>query len=246
MTPGNTVVRQALKLFFRGLFAALTRTEVHGLEHVPRDGAVIVAGNHLSPLDPVLGGIFMPWPVEPLALADLFDVPGTGTLLRLYGVIPVQRDSHDGTALTMAIDALASGKRVGILPEGRMSVTGALERARTGVAYLALTSGAPVLPCAVTGTEHALSDLARLRRPRLTLTIGEPLRYERHVTGSPGRERLREVADAIMYKIAGMLPAPYRGVYSVFPPSGPPARHSALVAPPGGEAPAPNPASDRA
>jgi 1-acyl-sn-glycerol-3-phosphate acyltransferase len=230
ITRSHPLIRRTLKALFRCVFTLLTRTEVRGLKHVPHSGPLIFAGNHLSPIDSVLSGIHVPWPIEPLALTDLFLVPGTGTLLRLYGVIPVNRDAHDGVAMALALEALAQGKIVGILPEGRVSVTGGLERARTGVAYLALASGVPVVPAAVTGTERALADLRRLRLPRLTLTFGEPLHFGREDLAGPGRHaRLREVADQIMYRIAAMLPPHYRGVYSVIPPAGGGARHSAAA-----------------
>lgn len=229
---GYPIVRKVLKVVFTVVFKVLTRTEVRGLEHVPRSGPLIYAGNHVNEIDPVLGGLFVPWPIEAMALIDLFRVPGTGTLLRLYGVIPVDRDAHDGGAMVLALDALAQGRIVGILPEGRVSLTGGLERARTGVAYLALSSGVPVLPAAVTGTEHALSDLARLRRPRLTLTFGEPLQFQRETLAGPEKHaRLREVADEIMYRIAALLPPRYRGVYATTPPTSSTPKHSVTSTP---------------
>ena len=95
-----------------------------------------------------------------------------------------------------------------------MSLTGALERARQGVAYLALRSGAPVLPVAITGTERVLSDFRRLRRPRLTLTFGELI-----IPPSPAstpqarRQQMAQLTDEIMHRIVAMLPPEYRGVY---------------------------------
>jgi 1-acyl-sn-glycerol-3-phosphate acyltransferase len=224
---GHPIVRHGLKAMGRGLFAVLTRTEVRGREHIPPKGPIIVAGNHLGPIDPVLTGVQFPWFVEPMALTDLFRVPGTGTVLRLYGVIPVNRDAHDGGAMRLALEALNAGRSVSILPEGRMSKSGALERARTGVAYLALTSGVPVLPVAVTGTEHAVRLLSRGRRPRLSVAIGPPLRFRVERVEGPGKhERLRAVADDIMYAIADLLPAVYRGVYASRPPMASAPKHS--------------------
>ena len=224
---GNPLARRVLKGVSRAVFGVLTSTEVCGLEHAPPRGPLIVAMNHVAEIDPAVSTAFLPWPIESLALVDLLSVPGTATLLRLYGVIPVDRDAHNGSAIVLALDALRQDKIVGILPEGRVSLTGGLERARTGVAYLALTSGAPVLPCAITGTEVALARLKRLRRPRLTLTVGQPLQFElENVTGPNRHARLRDVADQIMYRIAALLPARYRGVYGMVPPVGPPPRHS--------------------
>lgn len=219
-----------MRLAGRGLLALLTRTDVRGHEHAPRMGPLIVASNHLGLLDPLLSGAYLPWHMEGMALVDLLRVPGTSQFLRLYGVIPVDRDSHDGGALLPALDALARGKIVSLQPEGRVSLNGGLERARTGVAYLALSSGVPVLPIAITGSERAIDDWKRCRRPPLTLTIGKPVRFAPEAVTGPGRhERLRAVADEIMYRIAALLPPQYRGVYATVPPAASVPRHSKSI-----------------
>jgi 1-acyl-sn-glycerol-3-phosphate acyltransferase len=216
MMNGHPIVRRALTLFFKGLFKLVTKIEVRGLEHVPARGPLICASNHLHNIDPVFAGIVLPWPMDPLALTDLLRVKGTGTLLRLYGVIPVDRKARNGVPLELAVQALNRGRIVLLMPEGRISVTGALERARSGVAYLALIAGVPVLPIALAGTESALSELRKFRRPRLTITIGKPMYFGKEsLAQAGGRRRFREVTDQVMYRIAEMLPERYRGVYRV-------------------------------
>lgn len=228
---GHPLVRSGLTLVGRGVLALLARTDVRGREHAPAKGPLIVATNHLGLLDPLLCGAYLPWHMEGMALVDLLRVPGTSQFLRLYGVIPIDRDNHDGGALLPALDALAGGKIVSLQPEGRVSLTAGLERARTGVAYLALSSGVPVLPIAITGSERAIDDWKRCRRPRLTLAIGEPVQFAREaVTGPARHERLRAVADEIMYRIAALLPSSYRGVYATVPPAASMPRHAKPIA----------------
>lgn len=215
MSRFRIAFRHVARLVLRAVFALAARTDVRGLENVPGHGPLIVAFNHLAHVDPLLVIANMPYPVDPLALSDLYSVPVTGLALRAYGVIPVRRDRVDRHVLRQALDVLHAGGVIILAPEARMSLTGALERARAGAAYLALKSGAPVLPVAITGTETLLNDWKRLRRPHLTATFGRPFALSHYEEdGHTAREKRREAADEIMTRIAEMLPVQYRGVYS--------------------------------
>jgi cytidylate kinase len=211
---GRAMFRRFARSLLRLLFRLFTRLEVRGLENVPMGGPLLVAFNHLAHLDGPLLLASLPWPVEGIGLADLYRVPITGQLLRLYGTIPVHRDQFDREVIRRALQVLAEGKVLALAPEARMSLTGALERARHGVAYLALRSGAPILPVGITGTERALSELRRLRRPRLTVTIGELLVMPPRASDARARrQQVAELTDEVMYRIAALLPSEYRGVY---------------------------------
>jgi len=212
MSVWKKAFRRLARAVLRGFFRLFTRLEVTGLEHVPSGGPLIVVFNHLGHLDGPLIVATMPWPIEGIALSDLYRVPVTGQLLRLYGTIPVHRDEIDRRVIKQALAVLAEGKVLALAPEARMSRTGALEKARGGAAYFALRSGAPVLPVAITGTEKVYSEWRRLRRPRLTVTIGEPFHLPRF-TGRARREQLAKASDEIMHRIAALLPPEYRGVY---------------------------------
>jgi len=211
---GRVVFRRLGCSLLRLLFRLLTHLEVRGLENLPEGGPLLVAFNHLAHLDPALVIAWLPWPAEVIALEDLYHVPITSQLLRLYGTIPVHRDQFDRQVIRRALRVLAEGKVLALAPEARMSLTGALERARHGVAYLALRSGAPVLPVAITGTENVLSELKRLRRPRLILTFGELITPPPPAsTPQARRQQMAELTDEIMHRIAALLPPEYRGVY---------------------------------
>jgi len=140
------VFRRFSRSLLRLLFWLLTRLEVRGLENVPAGGPLLVAFNHLAHLDGPLVIASFPRPAEGIALADLYRVPVTGQLLRFYGTIPVHRDQFDRQVIQRTLQVLAEGKVLALAPEARMSLTGALEEARQGIAYLALRSGTPVLP----------------------------------------------------------------------------------------------------
>jgi 1-acyl-sn-glycerol-3-phosphate acyltransferase len=196
------------------LSRVMFRPVVEGLGHLPREGAVIIAANHLSFLDSFLIPLMTPRPVAFLAKAEYFT--GTGLRGRLVrstltavDAIPVPRGTHRAAqaSLEAALIVLKDGRAFGIHPEGSRSRDGRLYRGRTGVAWLALTSGAPVVPVAVLGTDRVQPVGARLPRPgrvtvRFTVRFGEPLRFG-PPSGSPGRAR-REATDRIMDAIAAL------------------------------------------
>jgi 1-acyl-sn-glycerol-3-phosphate acyltransferase len=193
----------------------VARVEVRGLENCPRDGPLIVALNHLAHIDAPLVMATLPCEMEVIALADLYRVPVTGQLLRLYGTIPVHRGEYDREVIRRSLEVLAEGKVLALAPEARMSVTGALEKARDGVAWLAIRSHAPILPVAITGTEQAHTAWRQRRRPKLTVTVG-PVYTPPEIEGSGAtrREQLARITDELMRRIAAMLPPEYRGVYT--------------------------------
>ena len=211
------ITRPAVRLLARAVVRLLTRTTVVGREHVPQSGPLLVTFNHLGHLDAAVLIATLPLDMDAIALSDLLRVPVTGQILRLYGVIAVHRDMFDRAVVEQTLGVLAQGRAIILAPESRMSVTGALERARGGAAYLALKSGAKILPVALTGTanQSIYGAWKQRRRPRLTITIGEP--YALPALPLSGQERKQSLADAstmIMTRIAALLPPDYRGVYA--------------------------------
>jgi 1-acyl-sn-glycerol-3-phosphate acyltransferase len=186
------------------------RPTVEGRDHVPRTGPVILAANHLSFLDSFLIPLIAPRPVVFLAKEEYFTAPGVkGRLSRAtltaVDAIPVPRGAHRAAqaALEAALGVLAEGRAFGIHPEGSRSRDGRLYRGRTGVAWLAFASGAPVVPVAILGTDRIQPVGARLPRPgRVTVRFGAPLRFAA-ATGSAARAR-REATDEIMAAIQGL------------------------------------------
>lgn len=164
----------------------LCRPTVTGLEHVPAEGGFIVASNHLSFLDSVVIQAIMPRMVHFFAKAEYFTQPGIkGAVVREFfesvGSIPVQRGEQAASvaALNQLSDLVGSGQGVGIYPEGTRSRDGRLYRGRTGVGWLALATGAPVVPVGLIGTEALQPPGSNGFRPRhFTLTVGAPLQFD--------------------------------------------------------------------
>ena len=204
---------------------AFWRPEVHGVEHVPRTGPVIVASNHLSFADSMVIPLVAPRQVVFLAKEDYFTGTGAkGAAIRawftLLGMIPVDRDDTRAAiaSLDVALEVLARGQAFGIYPEGTRSRDGRLYRGRTGVGHLALTSGAPVVPVGLRGTEDLQPVGSRLpRRADVTVRFGPPIQMADEVADLPlGRAR-RLVTDAVMDAIVGLSHQERAGVYNERP-----------------------------
>ncbi|WP_030544778.1 1-acyl-sn-glycerol-3-phosphate acyltransferase [Streptomyces albus] len=199
-----------LKYVLLGPLLRLTfRPRIQGLEHVPEDGAAIVAGNHLSFSDHFLMPAILPRRITFLAKAEYFTGPGlkgrlTAAFFRSVGQIPVDRSGGKAgqAAITEGLKVLRSGELLGIYPEGTRSHDGRLYKGRVGVAVMALRAGVPVVPCAMQGTFEIQPPGRRLPRPgRVTIRFGEPMDFSRFAGMDGERAVLRAVTDEIMYEI---------------------------------------------
>ncbi len=204
----------ASKVIVRGLFNLLSHWEVEGEENLPAGGPLLMVFNHLAWWDAPLGMAAVPYEVTGIALKDLQRVPITGQLLSLSNVIWVDRGRYDREVLRQALAVLEEGGILAIAPEGRMSLTGALERGKPGAVFIARKADVPILPVGLTGTEKVLSEWRRFRRPHLKVIIGEVFRLPERSRYESRKEERQADADFIMQRIAELLPAEYRGVYA--------------------------------
>ena len=212
LTPWRRAARWVIVHLLRLMVHLLTRVRTTGLDNTPPTGPVLVVSNHLGDADLLMGMAIAARTVEVVSKADFYDFPLLGWLMEMYGVIWVHRGRPDRRALHAVLDGLAEGRMIAIAPEGRESVTGALEEGTPGAAYLALKSGAPILPVTFTGTENRniYPTLKRFRRAEISLTVGKPFYLDR--TGN-WRQAVDQGTQQIMLTLAKQLPAEYRGVY---------------------------------
>jgi glycerol-3-phosphate dehydrogenase (NAD(P)+) len=162
------------------LFLRVRRT---GRENIP-DGPVILAANHRSFLDPFVVGICIRRPVYFVAKSELFENRLLGWFLNCLGAFPVRRGESDEDMMTTALALLERGEAVVIFPEGTRRRTGPLGSPRRGVGRLALESGAPVVPIAIAGSEHARRGWL-IRPVRVAIRCGRALTYPRLEQASP-------------------------------------------------------------
>ncbi len=203
------------------LAKAIWRPTVTGLEHVPTAGAVILASNHLSFIDSAVIPVVTPRKVVFLAKSDYFTGTGiSGTLTRAWlealGNLPVDRDDSMAAiaSLDTALEVLGRGEAFGIYPEGTRSRDGRLYRGRTGVAHLALSSGAPIVPVGLRGTLDLLPLGARVPRlAHVAVAFGAPITPSGYDTIPLGRAR-RELTDRVMAAIGELSGQEAAGIYN--------------------------------
>ncbi|GAA3817925.1 lysophospholipid acyltransferase family protein [Streptomyces chiangmaiensis] len=191
------------------LLRLLFRPRAEGLEHVPPEGAAIIAGNHLSFADPLLMPAILKRRITFLAKAEHFTAPGltgrlTALVLRGAGQISVDRSGRAAgqAALREGLAVLAKGKLLAIYPEGTRSPDGRLYKGKVGVAVMALAGQVPVIPCAMVGTFQIWPPGHVLPRHRpVVIRFGEPLDFSRFVGMEDQKTVLRAVTDEITYSI---------------------------------------------
>ena len=199
----------------------LVLLDVEHPENLPTEGPAIVVANHLSFFDSVLLLFALPRRVSMLGKAEYTDRPITKWLFCGAGMIPIRRDSPGdlGRAFADVGEVLARGEVVGLFPEGTRSRDGLLHRGHSGAAHLALTTGAPIVPLGIIGTDRILPPAARLVRPfrHATLRLGEPiLTADAGFTSSTTRAR-HEVTERFMDEIRQLCRQDYVDEYAPLP-----------------------------
>ncbi|HET8523672.1 MAG TPA: lysophospholipid acyltransferase family protein [Thermomicrobiales bacterium] len=215
--------RRIVRGILYALFWVLIGFRIKHVDRAPATGPVIVVSNHLHNADPILTEIAFPRAVHYMAKKEVFRVPVVRLIVRWVGAFPVDRGKADRSAIRRASAALQHGIPVGLFPEGTRSPTRALQQAHGGAGLLALTSGAPVLPLIITGTEKLPFNgkrgriQAQLPMPNsghrgVRILFGEPFLIPRQIDGR--KVTSDEATEIMMIEIARMLPPDYRGVYA--------------------------------
>lgn len=197
-----------LTVIVRALFPLLLNVKRVGEKNVPRQGPFIIAANHLAWTDIPLIPAYLSLQMIYIAKEELF-VGKMGWLVRFMGAIPVKRGEADRQLLRATDDLLKRHKILTIFPEGTRSKTRQMNSAHAGMGMIALRAGVPVIPVAIYGSENTLKKF----RPRATIVYGEPMILQpkgKKVT----KEDINQATEAVMRRIAEMLPESYRGVYS--------------------------------
>lgn len=194
---GGPVERNLRRLFhwvvitgWRLVFTLSCRVRVVQVAPVPRHGGLIMASNHISHFDPPVLSGFFPRRIDWMAMMELFGTPFWRRVFTLLNCIPVERGGGDRTSLHVALRRLEEGRVVGIFPEGgiRAGEHSILNGAtmKEGLALLSILSGAPVLPCALIGTDRLYQPGIWLRRPTIHLVIGETVEPPKPDARQPG------------------------------------------------------------
>jgi len=172
----NPIVYRVLRLLLVPFFLVYLRMQRVGREHLPKEGALLLASNHRSFLDPFVIGTLVKRPVYYMAKRELFEKRWQAWILNALGAFPVDRGAGDGDAMATARKILERGDCVVVFPEGTRVRRGPLQSPRRGIGRLALETGAPVAPVAVIGTD-AVRRGWRIRPRKVRLRVGRPMHY---------------------------------------------------------------------
>jgi len=198
----------------KALIRLLCRVDDAQLARVPDRGPLIMVANHVNFLEvPLVYTHLQPRPMTGFAKVEAWDNPFIGTLFSMGEAIPLYRGEADMAAFRQALKALEAGRILALAPEGTRSGHGRLQRGHPGVVFLALHSGAPLLPLVYYGGERFWHNLTRLRRTDFHIVVGQPFYLD--AGGAKVTQRVRQqMLDEVMYQMAALLPPAYRGVYS--------------------------------
>ena len=213
--PRRRLIRGLLRRLTHVAFAVLTDLQIIGQENLPERGPLLVVANHFSFIDPVAMVRATPWPLEFVGGFQMPNAPASVTWLpRVWGYYPVFRGTGSRYALRAAEAVLAQDGILGIFPEAGSWAT-VLRPPRPGAAFLAVRTGARILPMGFDGLPHVFPRLRKGRRARVTVRIGRPF-GPFHATGRgrARRQQLETIGHEIMQRIAELIPPERRGHYS--------------------------------
>ena len=207
----ETAFHKFLVSFARVLFKSIMVMEIAGLEHLPREGAGIVASNHVNNFDVFPLQLALPRALFFMGKAELFKIGFVHAVFRQMGGFPVYRGEGDSWALEHSARILAAGQLLAMFPEGTRSRGRGLAVAKTGAARLSIQTGAPIVVVSIDGSQRFFKQFPR--RNRVRVVIAPP------IYPSQGESAIA-LTDKIMYTLAANLPPELRGVYADLPPFG--------------------------
>ncbi|CAM3320248.1 1-acyl-sn-glycerol-3-phosphate acyltransferase [Stackebrandtia soli] len=216
------VLYKALQLTVVPAMRAAWRPTIEGTQHIPESGPVILACNHLSVADHYFLALTTKRHIATMAKIEYFQRSGVkgrliGATVRALDQVAVDRSGGRKSAMALgpSEQVLRDGRVFAIFPEGTRSPDGLLHRGKTGVARLALATGAPVVPIGMTGTEKVLPFGATVPRlAKVEVRVGEPLEFSRYEGMENNRVTLRAVTDQIMYAIGELSGQEYVDTYA--------------------------------
>jgi len=188
----------------RVVFHTLLRWRITGAENVPVSGAVLLASNHISVLDPLIVSVGFWRPTRFMAKEELFRHPLFAWYISHLNAFPVKRGAADRAAIKYCLDSLEQGWALAMFPEGTRSDTGELREAEMGVGMIACRSGVPVIPVYLTGANRVLPKGGGFRLAQITVAYGKPLHFQNPEGKRAGREEYEDAARQVMAAIAAL------------------------------------------
>ena len=204
---------QPSRRFGQIVWSMTGRLTVTGQEAMPPYGPLLVASNHLSLNDAGSLVVALPRQIVFLAKKELWNKPVGRFYCNAVGAVPLDRERGGGEALRYALQALEKDQAILMFPEGGISPSAQLRQARTGLAWLALKTQAPILPVGIAGSEKFPSWRMPVPLASWQVNIGTPFTPPQ-MEGPINKAMLNSVSDMVMERIAALLPESYRGAYA--------------------------------
>ena len=213
MRLGYALVRGSAQFLFHLGYGL----SIHGMENIPRDGAVIIASNHRSNFDPPILGSTIRREVHFFAKEELFRKKITGSFLRYLNAFPVRRGQFDRSSLKYCLDILEQEGALVFFPEGTRAPADGFLKAKLGLGWVVCLSKAPVVPVYLHGTSALKPKL--LGRPWYNILVGTPISSSDLIaSGLRGHDLYQAVSDAILERIRELsLNTPHQKVISKGP-----------------------------
>jgi 1-acyl-sn-glycerol-3-phosphate acyltransferase len=191
----------AVRVITSTISLTLYRIRAYGRKNVPAKGPVILAPNHASNMDHFFCGVYLRRQIRFMAKSQLFKNPITTFIYTHGGVFPIRRGHRDEEAFKTAFTILERGGCMLMYLEGGRSRTGELGDAKPGIGRIALETGVPVVPVAITGSDR-VRRWRKLDFPKIRVQYGEPITFP--VEKDAPRERWQEVSDEVMARVREM------------------------------------------
>ncbi len=191
-----------IKFILKCIFYPLYRVERIGINKVPGKGRIIICSNHISYLDPVIIGAFIPRCIYFIAKRELYSNKFVASLVTFLNSFPVDRQSFSMKVFKTSFEVLENENALGIFPEGKRSPDGIMGKGKKGVGFIAVHSRAPILPVAVSGTNKIIQKPhKRIFLPKVKLIIGNLIETEDIIKKHDKKEAINLVFNKTMEEI---------------------------------------------
>ena len=199
------VLHKILQFIIKAIFKVLFRVETIDLYKVPRKGKLIICSNHISYVDAVIIGSFIPRCIYFMAKKELYSIKILGSLITFLNAFPVNRQTFDRKAFHTAFEVLNEGNALGLFPEGTRSTDGVLREGKKGIGFIAAVSSAPILPVAISGANKIIQKPhKRMFFPKIRLIFGDIIDVSDMLNKHGKKEAINIIVDKTMKEI-GML-----------------------------------------
>lgn len=193
---------RAVQFTLRGIFRLLFRTEVQDLEKVPPGGSILICSNHISFVDPVVIGAYIPRYTYFMAKKELFRLSFLSNLVTFFNAFPVRRDTTDRYAFDTSIKILKKGNLLVLFPEGTRSVDGIIQEGKRGIGLISLLSGSDILPVAISGTNRIIrKPHKRIFFPRIKMIVGDVIKAGPIISKNEKKEAISIIVSETMESI---------------------------------------------